>query len=95
MKNQEAAARMAIVLDFEGLPVGKTITNTQALHVWVRLLQLRAAGEDEPVELVVRGYDADNCEAEEANWFTELDLEEDLPENLLDGTWRSPQIWVR
>jgi hypothetical protein len=42
---------------------------------------------------MVRGYDSSNQPPAEDDWFCEIDLYTDDPTNLVDGTWRTPQLW--
>lgn len=63
------------------------------LGFWIQTLQDVKSGDleffDQKHLLMVKGMDGDDEE------FTQVDLNEDLVVNLLDGTWHSPQIWAK
>ena len=46
--------------------------------------------------LMVKGYDSANATPEdERTLYTQVSIFDDLPDNLLDKTWRDPQIWEK
>lgn len=67
------------------------------LTIWVMQLQrghTRQQMKDSRL-LMVRGYDIVNSPSEEEDWYSEVNIFDDDPENLIDGTWYDPQIWSR
>lgn len=65
------------------------------LSMWIAELQRKhARGKtDKRLMFMVRGYDYVNSTPEVADWFSEVNIFDDEPGNLLDGTWYDPQIW--
>ena len=78
---------MPVKKNEDGLPLNQTLSTEQCLFAWVKLLQKLLIGEEGPEMLMVKGMGGDDLE------WTEVNLEEDDPTNITDGTWTEPQIW--
>ena len=66
------------------------------LILWITQLQMEITHQEtdaDPACFMVRGYDEANAIEGKEDDFTELDLYTDDPTNLIDGTWRDPQLW--
>jgi hypothetical protein len=75
---------------------GVTLSIEQFLILWVTQLQMEITHQETDADkalFMVRGYDSSNQPPAEDDWFCEIDLYTDDPTNLVDGTWRTPQLW--
>lgn len=70
------------------LPINTSINYGEALRFWIASLQAQiATGEIARTILVARGY------ADDYHNFTEVNLVDDDPCNITDGTWEAFQLW--
>ena len=66
-----------------------SLTHEQALQFWVECLQCKSDNELPNLILMAKGYH-DN----EPDTFVEVDITEDLPSNITDGSWTELQLWL-
>jgi len=63
--------------------------------LWITQLQMEITNQVTDADqamFMVRNYDSDPIPGTENDW-TEIDIYTDDPTNLVDGTWKQPQIW--